>query len=195
MDIEARFNRFDRQYSAAIAAIQSYLRDENDDVRLLVNWLMTTNINPYGFLPEGWAGAFDDAVGFASLCNTISHALVDDGEINFVTVNGEPRISFAQRDSDRFEDAVLTTQERDLRNKGFGVRGRKMTYKIAFLDGVAAFIEASARHEVDSLRKCFLSDARRNLDSALEHYGKNPLFRTEWVDEAAANEKAGSRRL
>jgi hypothetical protein len=122
-----------------------------------------------------------DAVGFASLCGHIHHALVDDGEINFIAVNGSPRITFLERWIEGFEDRVLTDQERDFKANGIG--GRKREYTVSYFDGVASFIAAADLYEAESLKKCFLWDARRQgVDFAVEHYGKRPFFQQAWID-------------
>lgn len=188
MKTEARLEKFDDAHRRAVAAIESLLADSDDDVRMLVRWLMETDANPYSYLPEEWARCMSDAPSFARLCGHVRHALVDDGEISFVAVNGQPRISFHPRWEKGYEDRVLTAQERDLRDNG--LLGRPARYEFTQIDGVAAFIAARDLYEVEDLKRCFLWDARRDLGHAVRHYGANPLFRQEWLDEA----KAASRR-
>jgi len=204
MDQTARLTLFATAHAKALATIQDLSQNAEDDVRALIHWLMTTEANPYGFLPKGWAGALKDAVGFAALCHHIDHALVDDGDITFsvadrrvemdggktLVIAGEPRITFLDRWADDFEERMLTADELSAKRQGH--RGWPVYYDIVFLDGVAGFIAAHARYEAERLRRCFLLDACHDLDQALQRHQHKPLFQAAWIDEADAIARAKS---
>lgn len=178
-----KFDEFFNNYTAAVNSIKYHLECDDENVRKLVNWLMTTDINPYEFLPESYAGCFNSAEGFASLCGTIHHALVDDGAIEFIKVNDEPRIAFIERWTSDFEDLVLTKQELEWKRDGFGCR--TITYKITFLSGVDEFITEMETYTVNHLKKSFMWDYRKDPEYAVEHYSsKYPRFQQSWIDEA-----------
>jgi hypothetical protein len=185
MEIINRLEKFQKAHDEALENINSMLNTDKDyeqDFKLLIRWLMETEINPYSILPECWAGSVNDAVSFEGLCRHIHHAMVDDGEIEFITVNDEPRIVFVGAWEEKFEDRVLTEQEYDMKYRGYG--GRSMTFNIVLLEkNVQKFIEARLAFDIADLRRCFEWDAADGLEHAIKHYGDNPLFKTEWIVE------------
>jgi hypothetical protein len=130
-------------FEAALEKIEQYRNDPDRDMRLITLWLMETEANPYGFIERGHARAFESAEGFAGLLHTIHHALVDDGEICFVAVNGRPMIVFANRDELGYvelrSEVEVAIAER---------RGIETTYDV--IDGVAAFIDRQDRYEANA---------------------------------------------
>ena len=73
------------------------------------------------------------ATGCASLLHMIDHAVHDDGDITFVKVNGEPRITFAWRHEDNFRDLVLTSQEKEFEARRID-RIPHFKYEVEILD-------------------------------------------------------------
>ena len=110
-----KLKEFEKAYREALKNIAAFC----DDLELgeLTRWMLETDANPYAYLPEGWASALETAEGFSSLLNHIHHAVYDDGDITFVTVNGEPRIVFAHQADSDFREAVLSQQEKDLEKR------------------------------------------------------------------------------
>ena len=98
-----RLKNIEEKHQTDLKEIQVCLNDECEEMRAITNLLIQTDVNPYGFLPNEWANGFDTSSGFASLLHMIYHALVDDGEISFPIVNGEPRIRFVSRWEDNYE--------------------------------------------------------------------------------------------
>lgn len=93
-----RIEEFQKKYDDAIERIKKYLEpDPNLDPPMneLVRWMMETESNSWGYLTGCWRGAPGSAEAFVSLLDNIHHALYDDGDIAFVTVEDEPRIVFA----------------------------------------------------------------------------------------------------
>jgi hypothetical protein len=141
-------------FEAALEKIEQYRNDPDPDTRLITRWLMETEANPYGFIERGHARAFESAEGFAGLLHTIHHALVDDGEICFVAVNGRPMIVFANRDELGYvelrSEVEVAIAER---------RGIETAYDV--IDGVAAFIDRQDRYEANRAAHIALADLRR----------------------------------
>jgi hypothetical protein len=146
MKIEDRLADLDLKHRKAFAVINKHLNDPDKDVRKLVRWLAETDANPYTILHENWAKAYDSAENFAALCRHIHHALVDDGDIEFVTVDGEPRIVFTRFDEPDFRNIALNDIEKEFEKTG-RYDGSPIHYDIQRLSGVDAFIEERARYE------------------------------------------------
>lgn len=104
---------FQNSYDESIRTIKRF-RDEPSEISELVNWLLTTDANPYGYLTEDCRSMVYSADSFAELLNLIHYSVVDDGDITFVKVNGEPRIVFVHKYDDCFMDIVLDSAEKDL---------------------------------------------------------------------------------
>ena len=184
----SRFQKFEKAYNEAIDSITLMLSDE-DDVGLLANWLMDTDHNPYSFLPEAWAGAMGTAEGFASLLHMIHHALVDDGDISFPVVNGEPRIAFVWKHEDNARDYILTNQEKQMDTDGRmrawrGLNPEESMYEITWLESVSEFIEQRDLYQAAEIKRWFANDAEiHGVDFAVKHYSSYKQFDSKWIDE------------
>ena len=178
-----KFAKFQKAYENSLEAIHSYLNDDYEDMRLIAKWLLETQHNPYGFLPDSYAGSLDTAEGFSSLLGTIHHALVDDGDISFPVVNGEPRIRFVHRHERGVETYVLTDQELEWATEE-NSRFMRSEYEIEWLKNVGEFIAAKDQYEVEQLKRYFLHEADpHNIDRVLEYYKDKPGFDMNWVNE------------
>lgn len=107
--LKPRFEKFKKNYDEAIETIDSLLKGP-ESMKELANWLVDTNHNPYGFLPEAYAAVFDSAEGFASLLSDIHHAVEDDGDICFMTIGGVPSIRFICKYSDNLKEKVVSKE-------------------------------------------------------------------------------------
>ncbi|MBY3155244.1 hypothetical protein HFO56_23255 [Rhizobium laguerreae] len=137
-----KFEHWKDRYEAAVAKITAYRSDEHDDMRLVTQWLLNTESNPYDFLMWSDARSFESAESFSGLLHMIHHALVDDGEITFVAVNGRPMIVFANEHE--IGNVELRSEvERQIAER----RGLETTVEI--IAGVPAFIERRERYESD----------------------------------------------
>lgn len=186
-----QMNKFNQVHNESLANIVSLLEDKDASMKHIANWLFETKHNPYGFLPESWAGGMKTATGFESLLNCIHHALIDDGEISFPVVNGEPRIRFVGKWEDNAEYLVLTRQERrwyDGEERYFG--SFKDRLKVTWLNTVFEFTKAKDEYELNQLKHYFLMDAaRQGVEYALKHYGDREQFNKEWINEVADYKK------
>lgn len=110
---------FHNKFNQAIEHIQSVLStpegEYNYEQALLANWMLTSGVNPYEYLPDEWAGSLSCAQSFSALLHSIHHAMYDDGDITFITVDGCPRIVFFWAKEDNFEDLVLSKHEKRLK--------------------------------------------------------------------------------
>lgn len=156
-------DRWRASFEAALEKIERYRNDDHPDMRLVTRWLMDTEANPYGFIERGYARSFESAEGFAGLLHTIHHALVDDGEITFVAVNGRPMIVFANR-----EEIGCVELRSEVEQMAAERRGIETVYD--FIDGVAAFIDRQDRYENHRAARISLADLRREKTITVDEW-------------------------
>ena len=172
------FQKFKDSYDKAIKDIERYLTPDNGcDMQLLVRWMLETDANPYSYLPKNWADAVNYAEGFASLLGYIHHAAFDDGDITFVTVNGEPKIVFASQYDDDFMNHVLGETER------YMMEHHKSSYDVSVLNiqpnDFGAVYDA---WYVDNIKQMFLTDADyHGKEFAIRHYSGYKKYDPAWV--------------
>lgn len=179
----SRFEKFQKSYDNSIASIEHML-DSTDapELAALAQWMLTTDANPYAYLPHNWAGHISSAEGFASLLHCIHHALYDDGDIAFITVNNEPRIVFVCPYEEHFRDYVLTDQEKEIEKRP--IFGKTRPYDVQVLDIKAdQFGPLYDKYQMHDLQQCFSMDAARfGTEYVLEHYNQYKCFSDAWVD-------------
>ena len=175
------FARFEKTYNEALITINRFLNDgTTGDLRKLTAWLMDTDANPYSFLPHEWAGSLGSAESFAGLLYFIHHAIYDDGDICFVTVNGEPRIVFAHPEDKDFRERVLSEQEQDIATRPQYCA----KYDIQVLDiNANDFGDVYDAWHANWIRECFISDAEQfdNVNYAADHYRKYACWQESWI--------------
>ena len=179
-----KLKEFEKAYREALKNIAAFC----DDLELgeLTRWMLETDANPYAYLPEGWAGALETAEGFSNLLNHIHHAVYDDGDITFVTVNGEPRIVFAHQADSDFREAVLSQQEKDLEKRP--IFGKLRLQEIEVLNDLkpSEFGKLYDAYQEKDLRRSFSIDAGRlGIDFATGVYNRYACFSQNWVQECA----------
>lgn len=157
------FDNWRERFEGALERIEQYRNDETPDMRLITRWLMDTEANPYGFLERSYARFFETAEGFAGLLQIIHHALVDDGEISFVAVNGRPMIVFAHRDEIGCVELRSEVEVAIAERRGIEV-------KYDFIDGVAAFIDRQDRYEAHRAARITLGDLRRTKTITIDEW-------------------------
>lgn len=176
-----RFETFQKRYDKAVAEIQGFLNDSRDPMSPLVHWMMETDVNPYGFLPENWAGHTESAESFSSLLRVISHALHDDGDMTFVSVNDSPRIVFENRwDIAAYRKLALSQTEQNAEE-----RIGRVHYTVEILDiKPAEFGSLVDAYERKQLRRYFMKDAdMHGLEFAVKHYESNRFWNPDWIEE------------
>lgn len=177
-----RFEKFQRNYDSAIDTINHFLTDDSHEssMKELTLWLMETEINPYSFLPELWAASLENAQSFASLLGHISHALYDDGDITFVTVNNCPRIVFANR-YDIEANRQLALSKTEIDSEG---RRNRLLYQVEILTiKPEEFGLLAEKYHESEIRRCFLGDAEHNLEWAISHYRKYKCWQDSWISD------------
>lgn len=109
-----KLKEFQKSYEDAVEAIKTFSEPTmyNPPMDGLVRWMLETEANPYGYLPNN-GSSLSSAESFAGLLYSISHALYDDGDITFVSVNGEPRIVFAHKSEDNIRSMALSPVEQE----------------------------------------------------------------------------------
>lgn len=102
--VQEKFAEFEESCKNAIKQIEVFLEPGKYEPHMdkLVKWMLTSDTNPYEYLPAALAGSLYSAQGFASLCSRLHHAIYDDGEVTFITVDGNPRIAFEYPYNDGF---------------------------------------------------------------------------------------------
>lgn len=180
-------SKFQKQFDNAISTIEMYLNNKDGDegdVSKLVEWMLTTDANSYGYLGDTWGGSLDTAENFASFLNNLHHALVDDGDVEFVSVNDAPRIVFAWRGDENFRNHVLSKTELDMEERR---KGEKWCpeYEIKVLDiSPNEFPALRDAYEKEWLKKCFLWDVKGKHDThTIQHYSTYQHFNPAWIEE------------
>ena len=174
-----RLDGFRKSYIDSLKVIEGYTLDPV--MSAITNWILTTEASLFSALPVGW-GTLYSAQDCDALLGTINHALIDDGEISFPVVNGEPRIAFHCRWEDNYKDLVLHTSEKEVEAR----MGKVHT--ITFLETIDEFIQQRDLWEAAQLKRHFVFDvARHGLAFARTNY---PLVTDEqvqdWQDDIAA---------
>jgi hypothetical protein len=179
-----KFEIYKKVYEDAVKSIQRFI-DDPSDMNEFAAWLMDTDANPYSYLEQGYADLMSTAEGCAGLLETIHHAVYDDGDITFVTVDDQPRIVFAHRFDEGFRDVVLCRQEKEIEKRL--IFGKTKSYKIEVLDiKPNDFPKIYNAYQLSELKRCFSYDAGRNgIDFAVEHYRKYACFSEDWVEICA----------
>lgn len=173
MEVKDKFEMFRGKTEKDIVYINSLL--QTPQLSKLYNWLLTTDTNPYSFLPEGWANSLVTASGTSALFSMIHHAVIDDGEISFVKLNDEPMMLFidvrnmSQQDLYKF---LLTEQE-----KSSGFEFDIEILKIEPND----FGDHVDFYQRKWMQKCFIQDAAQHgIEFTKDAYSKYKLFSEDW---------------
>lgn len=157
-----RMSQFADNYHTAIKRIQEYESDPT--MAAITKWILTTDENLFSVFPVGWNILYS-AQDCELLLDTIHHALVDDGDISFPVVNGEPRIAFVSRWEDNIDAFILSDAEKEFARR-FG-----REHEITFLDSIDDFIEQRIQYAANLIKKYFVQDAARfGIDFAKENY-------------------------
>ena len=182
-----KFTEWQEAHDAAVARINKYLQanEYTSQMNGLVNWMMTTQSNPYAYLPVQYASSIDSPESFVQLLDKIHHAMYDDGDICFVTVNGEPRIVFANPFEETFEDAVITANDRALAERRPASMKKAIEVKVLNIspNEFGAIQEA---HEARQYKRSFAFEAARwGIERAIENAKRTPHFNESWISECA----------
>ena len=97
----------EKNHKEALDSITKYLISPHQEMQTITHFLLTTDVNPYEFLPQEYAGKFDTSEGFSELLDTIFNALIDDGEISFPIINSEPHIVFISQHETNYKEYLI----------------------------------------------------------------------------------------
>ena len=187
--MQNKFNEWQANYDAAVARISKYLKpnpQHSVQMHPLVEWMISTDINPFGYLPLEWAGTVNNATTFVSLLDHIYHALYDDGDIAFVTVNNEPRIVFVNPYDDNFNAAAITANDRALAERRTLINGSD-SISVTVLDITPAeFGPIREAYEIKQMKRGFAFEAARyGIDFAVRTASRSKLYNPAWIEECA----------
>lgn len=177
--------KFEQAHQSAMRIIQSYrdIEEGSYDYGMvcLVEWMLKTNINPYQYIDRRYADLTNTSTGFLSLLNIIHHALYDDGEIEFVSIDGQPKMVFANRYDDDFYSVILSDNEKER----FEETGRPITDFVGVLDiEPKEFIDLCEQYHKSHIQKCYIMDAARNgVRFADTHYSSYDCWEEDWKYE------------
>lgn len=85
--------KWNQSFQETLIKIQTYLTSQENDsqekkqFRLLANWMMETEINPYSFMPEKFTNFKDNPYQTKDTLALLQHAMVDDGDVSFVKMS------------------------------------------------------------------------------------------------------------
>ena len=187
----SRIAAFKETHQKALEYIEQCKTSDREELRILTNWLLETDSNPYALFGDdgNWMGT---AENFAGLLHTFNHALNDDGDLCFPVVNGEPRIRFVSKwDAlDHPKQYVLTSQERQMDEPGTIYRqfreipDDQSIFEISVITDVKEFITVLEASQTADLRRYFMNDAEDfGLEFAAERYQGKRLYNPEWISE------------
>ena len=186
-----RLKLIEENYKKAVEHINRCLTDDKyPELQAITKLFMETDVNPYGFLPEHFAGGFDTAGGMSSLLGAIHHALYDDGDISFPIVNGEPRIVFLHPYEDYYEDFVLNETEKHFK------KNYSNEYEVRRCSDVFDFIQKFEEYHSNEVINWFITEAsRRSIEFAVEHFSHYARFDPDWeFDEQIITEIEQTRQ-
>lgn len=118
MNIQDIKNQWNTSFNEAVKFIEHHITpkdyhslDEKKHVKLS-QWLLSTTVSPYDFMPKDWHGFKSNPFSTDALFSIIHHALVDDGDICFVSLNIENKtlrhfMMFHPSYLDSFEQACI----------------------------------------------------------------------------------------
>lgn len=96
----------EESHNIAMREIGEYLHTPSS-MQPLVEWILSSDMSVYDYMPREWANEMFRSEGVADLLGAIHHALYDDGEIEFVKVNGKPFMVFYGKWNEDFVDYVV----------------------------------------------------------------------------------------
>lgn len=182
------FDAWQATHDDAVARIQQCLEPSQYEPQIhgLVQWMLTTESNSYAYLPHEWAGAINSAEAFANLVDHIHHAVYDDGDLCFVTVNGEPRIAFVNPHEDNFRDQVITKNDRALAERRALIdRDSDIVLEVLTITP-NQFGEIQEAWEIERSKKSFAWEAAHSgLDRAIATATRFKRYSPDWLVECA----------
>lgn len=172
-----KFEEFEKSYNDSIESIKRYQSDE--DVGILVNWMLNSDDNPYSYLDDEHAHLLSTAEGFSFLSSILHHALVDDGDVTFLSVDGQPKILFVHKyDLKEFKRKDYKIVEVNRKPK---LVDELVDSEIVIFNNYHEWIDAIEIYATKELKRCYLGDKEcHGEEFATSHYSKYKRFDPEW---------------
>ncbi|NCQ51537.1 hypothetical protein GW796_06505 [archaeon] len=100
--------KLESSHKEAMNYIKRMQTEGEPEMKALTSFLLETDAKPSSFLPEIWESSFSTSLGVESLLNKIHSGLVDNVNISFPIINGNPRISFFCKDDIFYKEMVFS---------------------------------------------------------------------------------------
>lgn len=124
MTIEKLKETWQHSYEEALNKIEDYLQPQSNDYfektqfRTLANWFMNTKHSSHEYMLGAFKGFTCDPFEFVNVLSIVNHALLDDGDISFVTMKLEEKtigifIAFIWQHEDNFR-AICERENKDI---------------------------------------------------------------------------------
>jgi hypothetical protein len=128
-DLDSIIKGMNKQHVKNIEDIKMYC-DMQDDVGKLCRHLLETQRNPYSIINDiGYV--LESAESMLWVFRNLHHSIIDDGDITFFYVNGEPRFSFLYR-HEHDVSAFLSDTENSILSASYTPKG--LEYDVVFVN-------------------------------------------------------------
>ncbi len=175
-----RLTKIKENYEQSVKNIELLLDGSIPELTDFFEWLNTTEINPFSFLPEQYSYAFDTAEGFEGLLNAICHAVLDDGEICLIKTFLGYKIVFLDHFEEKFKEWVynLIFPSKTPHTPSLD----EFEFEIISKNRIHEWGQLIDEHFIESIKESFVMDVGRNGEEfAVEHYRKYRFFDVNWL--------------
>ena len=167
----------EKNHKEALDSITKYLISPHQEMQTITHFLLTTDVNPYEFLPQEFAVNFDTSQGFLVILDMVNNALIDDGEMSFPIINKEPHIVFIDKHERNYKDHLLQNVSSAKFYKDF---------ELLFCNDVYDFINKFDTYHLNKLKQQFFRDSSKfGVEHAVKHYSKYSKFDINWKSEVS----------
>lgn len=181
---QEKLNIIQERITEQFKELEEFL-NEDSELGKLTRCLLTTERNPYSIINEGYSQ--ENLSSFLTLIHELNHALYDDGEITFYTVNNEPRISleydFSENDYLNEFEKTLVKNNKELWKNDPDMKDFKLYECKKLSISIDDWIVLSEEYHKADIKDCFIHDYD-GTDWAVEHYKKYKFFEESWIEEA-----------
>ncbi len=183
MDLEKMKSKFEEAY---LVCQNLKNNTPQNDAEKLSHWILNTDISVYDiFIDSSDAALCRSIEGMNCMHSLISHAILDDGEISFVSFNGKPLIvrvdprDFSDKESfslylhninQPFNDSIYDPEEHCYESLNLSIDN---------------FIKNAEQYNKEHIESCFLfdiqmEDSPERIEQIIKHYqSKDPDIITE----------------
>ena len=149
----------------------------------LFHWVLNTEINANDiFVDKADAGSCSSILGLELIYILIHHAIEDDGELSFVSVDGEPQIIRAISQDFDNNDSFLEHVE-----KTYGISTKSKPHFEILDVTVDEFIFLAEKYRIEKIKKSFLEAVltEDEVDKYVQQYKDSypHIFQDEWAEQ------------